>query len=59
MEVVRNIKTAVEEISNFNAFRELISANEGIKKPDKKIFKILLDRYLLEPQECLLFHEEE
>lgn len=37
----------------------VISANEGVKKPDKKIFEILLNRYSLEPQECLLIDDDD
>jgi len=37
----------------------IISANEGIKKPDKKIFEILLNRYSLKPQECLLIDDDD
>jgi len=37
----------------------VISANEGVKKPDKKIFEILLDRYSLDPQECLLIDDDD
>lgn len=37
----------------------VISANEGIKKPDKKIFEILLNRYSLKPQESLLIDDDD
>lgn len=37
----------------------VISANEGVKKPDKKIFEISLNRYSLEPQECLLIDDDD
>lgn len=37
----------------------VISANEGVKKPDKKIFEILLNRYSLEPQECILIDDDD
>ncbi len=37
----------------------VISANEGIKKPDKKIFEKLLNRYSLKPQESLLIDDDD
>ena len=37
----------------------VVSAFEGVKKPDNKIFEILLDRYSLEPEECLLIDDDD
>lgn len=37
----------------------IVSAFEGVKKPDKKIFDILLDRYSLVPEACLLIDDDD
>lgn len=37
----------------------VISAYENIKKPDEKIFKILLDRYNLNAMECLFIDDDD
>ena len=37
----------------------VVSAYEGIKKPDIKIFEILLDRYSLLAEECLLIDDDD
>lgn len=37
----------------------IISAYEGIKKPDLKIFKLLLERYSLVADECLLIDDDD
>lgn len=37
----------------------VVSAYEGVKKPDNKIFEILLDRYKLDAEECLLIDDDD
>ena len=37
----------------------IISANEKMKKPDEKIFKLLLERYNLKPEECLFIDDDD
>lgn len=37
----------------------VISAYENIKKPDEKIFKILLERYNLKPEDCLFIDDDD
>ena len=37
----------------------VISAHEHVKKPDEKIFEILLTRYNLKAQECLFIDDDE
>lgn len=37
----------------------VISAYENIKKPDDKIFKILLERYNLKAEECILVDDDD
>ena len=37
----------------------VISAYEKVKKPDEKIFKILLDRYNLRAKECLFIDDDD
>lgn len=37
----------------------VVSAYEGVKKPDLKIFEILLERYALIPEECLLIDDDD
>ena len=37
----------------------VISAHEHIKKPDEKIFKILLDKYNLKVEECLFIDDDD
>ena len=53
----------------FNSFRSnpffdlcdgvLISAYEHLKKPDERFFNILLERYNLNPKECLLIDDDD
>lgn len=48
---------------NYNFFSiadgTIISADEGIKKSDENIFKILLERYSLKPEECLMIDDDD
>lgn len=37
----------------------VISAYEDVKKPDERIFKILLERYNLQPEECLFIDDDD
>lgn len=37
----------------------VVSGYEGIKKPEYKIFKLLLERYSLIPDECLLIDDDD
>ena len=37
----------------------IVSAYEGIKKPDLKIFELLLERYSLKAEECLLIDDDD
>lgn len=37
----------------------VVSAYEGVKKPDKKLFEILLERYSLIAKECLLIDDDD
>lgn len=37
----------------------IISAHEHIKKPDERIFKILLERYNLKAEECLFLDDDD
>lgn len=37
----------------------IISAYEGIKKPDFRIFELLLERYSLKAEECLLIDDDD
>lgn len=37
----------------------IISAQEHIKKPDERIFKILLERYNLKAEECLFIDDDD
>lgn len=36
----------------------IISAHEHIKKPDRKVFEILMNRYNLKPQECIFIDDD-
>ena len=35
----------------------IVSGEEGIKKPDPKIFQLLLDRFNLRPEETVFFDD--
>ena len=50
-----------KEKSNFFGIVDgtVVSAYEGVKKPDNKIFEILLDRYKLDAEECLLIDDDD
>lgn len=37
----------------------VVSGYEGIKKPEHKIFELLLERYTLVPDECLLIDDDD
>lgn len=37
----------------------IISAHEHIKKPDKKVFEILVNRYNLKPKECIFIDDDD
>lgn len=37
----------------------VISAYENVKKPDERIFKILLERYNLKAEECLFIDDDD
>lgn len=37
----------------------VISSHENVKKPDEKIFKILLNRFNLNPEECLFIDDDD
>ena len=37
----------------------IISADVGVKKPDKTIFEILFEKYNLNPEECLLIDDDD
>lgn len=37
----------------------IISAHEHIKKPDRKVFEILLDRYNLKPEESIFIDDDD
>ncbi|MCI9038550.1 MAG: HAD hydrolase-like protein [Clostridia bacterium] len=37
----------------------IVSAYEGIKKPDSKIFELLLERYSLNAEECILIDDDD
>lgn len=37
----------------------VVSGYEGIKKPDHRIFEMLLERYSLVPEECLLIDDDD
>ena len=37
----------------------VISGYEGVKKPDKRIFEILINRYSLNPNNCLLIDDDD
>ena len=44
----------------FDAFDGVvISAYEHLKKPDPRIFRVLLDRYRLDPRECLFVDDDD
>lgn len=56
-------KAKYEYISNKYDFFNIIdgavvSACEGVKKPDSQIFDILLERYSLVAEECLLIDDD-
>ncbi len=36
-----------------------MSAFVGVKKPDKRIFDILIEKYSLVPEECLLIDDDD
>lgn len=38
---------------------QIVSAYEGVKKPDLKIFEALLERYSLIAEECLLIDDDD
>lgn len=62
--VLSNMATTTYEYYKNNDFFKLcngivISAHEHIKKPDEKIFNILLDRYSLKPEECLFIDDDD
>ncbi len=38
---------------------EVVSARVGVRKPDKKIFDILLEKYSLIPEECLIIDDDD
>ncbi len=37
----------------------IVSANVGVKKPDKRIFDILLEKYSLNTEECLIIYDDD
>ncbi len=37
----------------------IVSAYEGIKKPDSKVFELLLERYSLNAEECILIDDDD
>ena len=37
----------------------IVSAHVGVKKPDRKIFDILIEKYSLIPEECLLIDDDD
>ena len=37
----------------------VISAQEHIKKPDEKVYRLLLDRYNLKAEECLFIDDDD
>lgn len=62
--VLSNMATTTYEYYKNNDFFKLcngivISAHEHIKKPDEKIFNILLDRYSLKAEECLFIDDDD
>ena len=62
--VLSNMSTFTYEYFKDNEFFKLcngivISAYEHIKKPDEEIFKRLLDRYKIVPEECLFIDDDD
>ena len=62
--VLSNMSTFTYEYFKDNEFFKLcdgivISAYEHIKKPDEEIFKRLLNRYKLVPEECLFIDDDD
>lgn len=62
--VLSNMANTTYEYYKNNDFFKLckgivISAHEHIKKPDEKIFNILLDRYSLKAEECLFIDDDD
>ena len=37
----------------------IVSANVGVKKPDAKVFELLIKEYSLIPEECLLIDDDD
>ena len=61
--VLSNMSTFTYEYFKDNEFFKLcdgivISAYEHIKKPDEKVFRLLLDRYNLNAEECLFIDDD-
>lgn len=62
--VLSNMANTTYEYYKNNDFFKLcdgiiISAHEHIKKPDEKIFSILLDKYSLKAEECLFIDDDD
>lgn len=62
--VLSNMANATYNFFKGHAFFKLcngiiISAQEHIKKPDERIFNILLDRYNLKAEECLFIDDDD
>lgn len=62
--VLSNMANATYNFFKGDAFFKLcngiiISAQEHIKKPDERIFNILLDRYNLKAEECLFIDDDD
>lgn len=51
-----NLKKRIPALSRFE--NQVLSYAEKVNKPEKKIYEILLDRYQLNPEECLFIDDK-
>lgn len=59
-QICRHLHMNILKITNFKLCDGIvISAYEHIKKPDEEIFKKLLNRYKLLPEECLFIDDDD
>lgn len=56
---VETLPLAKEKFTFMNGFDGVVvSGIEGVKKPDERIFRLLLDRYNLRPEETVFFDDK-
>ena len=52
-----NLKKRIPALALFN--NQVLSYAEKVNKPDQKIYEVLLNRYQLNPEECLFIDDME